>query len=190
MRLKSALMATIFLTLLFVLPSGIAYAWSPWWSPHYPPQAQDTQVVITSINKVASPSYTELTLTSSVPSSAVSFKVAPFAPGDSVVISYTASNEGDLPVAISMVCTSIEPIGSGFSATYQPVPSSLSPGKSFTSSITITFASGLGNSYQQSSALLTLTLNYHVGCNKNSEDGDITGHVGSPTNCEFQYGQA
>jgi len=110
------------------------------------------------MSKTSGPTYAIFTIVSSLPTSAAAFRVGPFAPGDSVLVSYTIKNTGNIPASLSTLGVVVTPSGSGFVATNGPIPSSLNAGASFSSTITITFQSGLGNSYQRSTATVSLQI--------------------------------
>ena len=153
---KASALASAVLVSLIVL-SGVALACS---TAHggggY--QSPSLTLVVTSISKISGPSHIALTLVSPLPTSSATFKMGPFAPGDSVVISYTIQNTGNIPASLSTLGVSMSPSGHGFTATNGPVQSTLGPGDSFSSTISITFQSGLGNSYESSTATVTLQI--------------------------------
>jgi|GEM_PF-2309269 hypothetical protein len=137
------------------------------------PTPPGVQLAVTSMSKISGPSYTVFQVTSALPSSSVTFTVSPFAPGDSVGISYTVENEGKTTATLSTPGVKISPSGTGFTASIGSIPTKLAPGKSFTSSITVTFQKGLGNNYEKSTATITLVIygskpppspNYSVSC--------------------------
>jgi len=146
-----SVMASVILVSLIVV-SGIAYACSTG-----PPQPSPN-LVVTSIGKTSGPSYAIFTEKSPPPTSAAVFEVGPFAPGDTVVVSYTVENIGNLPASLSTPGVAVAPTGSGFSATEGPIPSSLGVGASFSSTISITFKAGLKDSYEGSTAVITLQI--------------------------------
>jgi len=150
-----SMLASVVIVSLIVV-SGVGYAWS---TPEGGTPSPSLTLEVTSISKMSGPSYDALSVTSPLPSSAATFKLGPFAPGDSVVVSYTVKNIGAIPASLSALGVSVSPSKSGFTATNGPIPPSLGPGASFSSTITITFASGLGNSYEGSTAIVTLQIN-------------------------------
>jgi len=148
-----SVMASVIVVTLIVV-SGIAYACST--GGGGPPQSPN--LVVTSIGKTSGPSYTIFTEIAPLPTSAAVFNVGPFAPGDSVTVSYTVKNTDNLPVSLSTLGVLVVPTGSGFSATAGPIPASLNAGASFSSTISITFKAGLGDSYERSTAAITLQI--------------------------------
>jgi len=147
------MLASVVLVSLIVI-SGVGYACS---NPGNPPPNPNLEV--TSVIEISGPSYVHFTPPSFLPSSTATFKVGPFAPGDSVVVSYTVENTGSIGAILSSISAIAPPSGSGFTATDGFVPSTLGPGVSFTSTITITLASGLGDHYEGSVAIISLQIN-------------------------------
>jgi len=114
------------------------------------------------MTKTSGPAYATFSVITPLPSSTVSARVGPFAPGDSVVVTYTVENTGNLPATVSSLGATVSPPGNGFTASNGAVPPTLSPGASFSSTIKITFSSGLGDSYEGLTATISLQI-YGVG---------------------------
>ena len=148
------LLSLLLVTLMIV--SGIGYAGQTTDANGSPPQG--VALVITSMAESSGPSYTTFTVASPLPSSTATATVGPLAPGDSVVVSYTVKNTGNIPASLSTLGLLVTPSGSGFTGSYAPIPSTLSSGASFTSTFTVTFGSGLGNSYEGKTATITLAI--------------------------------
>ena len=122
------------------------------------PQPSGGPIVITAVNLVSGPSYSSFVIVSQT-SNLVSFTVGPLAPGDQLVISYSALNSGGLPLALSLdmsVSTKTSP--NPFTASSSSLPNQLGPGSSFTSTITISMQSEAGNSAQGATATFTFVL--------------------------------
>ena len=138
------------ISLLFV--SGIAYA-SPL-GERKGCGSTNVNLIVTTLSKSSGPSYSPVILTTPLPSHWVSFRVGPFAPGDSVVISYTVENTGSAPADLYSFGMLVYPAQSGFLATHGTIPQALKAGGSFTSTITVTLKSD--TSLEGSSAWLSL----------------------------------
>src|SRR5579875_956523 len=105
---------------------------------------------------------------------------APTPPGVQLAVTSMSKISGPsytvFPVTTATLSTpgvKISPSGTGFTASIGSIPTKLAPGKSFTSSITVTFQKGLGNNYEKSTATITLVIygskpppspNYSVSC--------------------------
>lgn len=138
-----------------VVFSGLAYAWPS--SGDKPPRQPNIDLDVTSMNKVNGPPYALFSVLSPLPDALAIFKVGPFAPSDTVVISYTVKNTGTVPVSLFSFGPLVIQSGSGFTATSGPIPGSLNPGGSYSSIITVTLRAGLGNRFERMSALIWLT---------------------------------
>ena len=153
--LNGSFLASAILVSMIVL-SGVAYSLST--DGGGGSMGSSSSLVVTSLTMTNSPSYVVFKLTSALPTQAATFKVGPFLPGDNVIVSYTVKNIGSLPLPLSTLGVSVVQVGNGFTATNGPIPPSLNPGASFSSTITITLKAGLGNSYEASTATVTLAI--------------------------------
>ena len=152
---KLAPLLSVLLVSLMVA-SGIGYATQTTGSGS---QTQSLTLVVTSMSESSRSSpYIVMSQVTGLYSGSVSFDVGPFAPGGSVVVTYTVENTGNIPASLSTLVFSVTPSTSGFSATNGPIPATLNPGASFSSTITITLQAGLGNSHQGSTAVITLEI--------------------------------
>ena len=146
-------MVTSMFVISVIVISGIGYATQT--SDHNDGSSNVT-LLFTSIAKAGGPSYVSLTAVSPLPDSKVFAKAGPFAPGDSLAIAYSLKNVGNIPASLSSLAISVS--AGGFSATSGPIPATLNPGSTFSSTITITLNSGLGDTYEGKSAIIALEI--------------------------------
>ena len=139
-----------------LMVSGIGYAWQDTGGGGY--SSPNLTLVITSMTKTSGPSYVIFSLTSPLPSSTANAIVGPFAPGDTVEVTYIVKNTGSIPASLSSLGVSVTPSGNGFSASNGLIPPTLNPGSTFSSKITIVFNSP-GNAYEGRTATITLKIN-------------------------------
>ena len=149
----ASMLASVVLVSLIVI-SGVGYACS---NPGNPSPNPNLEVIWLGI---AGPSYIVLTPTSLLPSSSATFKVGPFAPGDSVVISYTIENTGNIPASLTTSGVTISQLQSCFTASNGPlVPSVIGPARTASYTITITLGSAAQSTCEGRTAVITLQIN-------------------------------
>lgn len=154
--LSSAPVLVSTVLVLLIVVSGVGYACSGIGGGGDPTPTLD--LVVTSLSKVSGPTYASFVVLTPLPMDSAAFKVGPFAPGDSVVVSYTVENTGSIPASLSSSGVAVTPSNSGFVVSKGALPSTLDPGASFSSTITITLPEGLGNSYEGKTAAIVLEI--------------------------------
>jgi hypothetical protein len=127
-----------------------------------PVTAGKLELTITGYAVVSKPKYVTVSVCS-IDCFALDVRAAPFAPGDTVVISLTIKNVGTLPATSLTECVSfINTYDKAFTLTVGKLPSSLASGASATVSETIACASGLKNVAEHASmcGIVTFTGEY------------------------------
>jgi hypothetical protein len=140
--------------LILLVSGGVAYS-SPVSS-----YKKSANLVFTSVSERSGPQYISLTVDTQLPSANVQVSAGPFAPGDTLVVSFTVKNTGKLPVELE---ASIFLSNAYFHASLGNIPQTLKPGGSFTSTFSITLDSNAGNSLMGQSATITLTIGSENG---------------------------